>query len=465
MGLVGLEGGGWQGLPLNLVLDLAWTGTARESQRGRAMMACSSLPRVVVTGVGVVSPIGIGRDSFWQNLIAGRSGIDTLSAFPAGDLPSKLAAEVRDFDPLEHIYQKKFLKVMSRDIQLGVAGASMAMKDSGLTRGAVDPERLGVEFGAGHISTTPEELADAAQHLQQMAEGQTFARWAEDGLGQIAPLWLLKQLPNMPACHVAIEHDARGPNNTITSCESSALLALAEGVRAIERNAADVMIVGACSSYIHPLEIARLNLYESLSKGDDPSHACRPFDLHRDGTVAGEGAAAFVVERYEHAISRGAPIYCEILGVGAGCDGRDVANRSNGLGLARAIQSALRQSQLTPRDLGHINAHGKGTRRDDVAEARAYHTALGMVAETIPVTALKSYFGHFDAGAGAVELAGSLMAMRYGQLPMTLNYRTPDPLCPLNIVRGEPLDIINGVALSVNRTRMGQSAAAVIRAV
>ncbi len=429
------------------------------------MTASTSLPRVVVTGVGVVSPIGIGVDSFWQNLIAGRSGIAALSAFPAGDLPSKLAAEVRDFDPLEHIYQRKFLKVMSRDIQLGVAGASMAMKNSGLNRGDVDPERLGVEFGAGHISTTPEELADAAQHMQLMAEGQTFSKWAEDGLGQIAPLWLLKQLPNMPACHVAIEHDARGPNNTITSCESSALLALAEGVRAIERDAADVMIVGACSSYIHPLEIARLNLYESLSRGDDPSRACRPFDLHRDGTVAGEGAAAFVIERYEHAVSRGAPIYCEILGVGAGCDGRDLANRANGLGLARAIQSALRQSALSPRDLGHINAHGKGTRRDDVAEARAYHTALGMVAESIPVTALKSYFGHFDAGAGAVELAGSMLAMRYGRLPMTLNYRTPDPLCPLNIVRDEPLDITNSVALSVNRTRMGQSAAAVIRAV
>lgn len=441
--------------------------SANQSSRGQAMTACSSsLPRVVVTGVGVVSPIGIGTSSFWERLISGTSGIDTLSAFSANGLPSKLAAEVRDFDPLEHIYQRKFLKVMSRDIQLGVAGASMAMKDSGLSRGSVDPERLGVEFGAGHISTTPEELADAAQHLQQVANGVGLnSSWAEDGLGQIAPLWLLKQLPNMPACHVAIEHDARGPNNTITSCESSALLALAEGVRAIERGAADAMIVGACSSYIHPLEIARLNLYESLSRGETPREACRPFDLHRDGTVAGEGAAAFVLERYEHAISRGAPIYCEILGVGAGCDGRDPANRSSGLGLARAIQSALRQSNLTPRDLGHINAHGKGTRRDDIAEARAYSTALGMVAETIPVTALKSYFGHFDAGAGAVELAGSLLAMRHGQLPMTLNYRTPDPMCPLNIVRGEPLKIVNGVALSVNRTRMGQSAAAVIRAI
>lgn len=438
---------------------------ASERNQGQAMTACSNLPRVVVTGVGVVSPIGIGTDSFWQRLIAGTSGIGTLSAFSAGGLPSKLAAEVRDFDPVEHIYQKKFLKVMSRDIQLGVAGASMAMKDSGLVRGSVDPDRLGVEFGAGHISTTPEELADAAQHLKDISDGHMSSTWAEDGLGQIAPLWLLKQLPNMPACHVAIEHDARGPNNTITSCESSALLALAEGVRAIERSAADVMIVGACSSYIHPLEIARLNLYESLSRGETPSEACRPFDLNRDGTVAGEGAAAFVIERYEHAVARNAPIYCEILGVGAGCDGRDPANRASGLGLARAIQSALRQSDLTPKDLGHINAHGKGTRRDDIAEARAYHTALGMVAESIPVTALKSYFGHFDAGAGAVELAGSLLAMRHGQLPMTLNYRTPDPMCRLNIVRDEPLSFTNNVALSVNRTRMGQSAAAVIRAI
>ena len=402
-------------------------------------MAGSDSHRVVVTGVGVVSPIGIGQQAFWQNLIAGRSGIDLLTAFPSGGLPSKLAAEVRDFDPLEHIYNRKFLKVMSRDIQLGVASASMAMSDAALPPGSIDPERLGVEFGAGHMSATPEELADAARHLQQTADGISFDGWAEDGLGQIAPLWLLKQLPNMPACHVAIEHDARG--------------------------AADAMIVGACSSYIHPLEIARLNLYESLSPGDDPRFACRPFDRDRDGTVAGEGAASFVLERYDHAVRRGAPIYCEVLGVGAGCDGRDPANRASGLGLARSIDMALKRSNLTPRDLGHINAHGKGTQKDDVAESRAYHQALGSVAESIPVTALKSYFGHFDAGAGAVELAGSLLAMRHGHLPMTLNYRNPDPLCRLNIVHDEPLKMTNGIALSVNRTRMGQSAAAVIRAV
>ncbi len=429
------------------------------------MTAQTEIPRVAVTGIGVVSPIGIGPETFWQNLIAGRSGIAALSAFSTSDLPSKLAAEIRDFDPLEHLYHKKLVKVMSRDIQLGVAAASMAVRDSELVRGAIDPERLGVEFGAGHMSVSPTELSDAARTQAETSSGKDFTRWGEDGMGQICPLWLLKQLPNMPACHVAIEHDARGPNNTITSCESSALLALAEAMRVIQRGAADAMIVGACSSYIDPLEITRLNLYESLSRGDDPAQACRPFDKHRDGTVVGEGAASFVVERWDHAVARGAPIYCEVLGVGAGCDGRDPANRANGIGLSRAIQSALRQSEISPKDLGHINAHGKGTQRDDLAESRAYHASLGLVAESIPVTALKSYFGHFDAGAGAVELAGSLLAMRHGRLPMTVNYQTPDPLCRLNIVRDEPVVMKNGVALSVNRTRMGQSAAAVIRAV
>ncbi len=429
------------------------------------MTAQTVIPRVVVTGIGVISPIGIGLDPFWENLIAGRTGISNLSAFPTTDLPSKLAAEIRDFDPLQHIYHKKFIKVMSRDIQLGVSAASMAVRNAGITRGSIDPERLGVEFGAGHISTSPEELADAARTLREASDGHEFTRWGEDSMGQICPLWLLKQLPNMPACHVAIEHDARGPNNTITSCESSALLALSEAMRVIQRGAADAMIVGACSSYIHPLEITRLNLYEGLSHGDDPENSCRPFDKHRDGTVVGEGAAAFVLERWEHAVARNAPIYGEVLGVGAGCDGSDSSNRASGLGLARAIQSALRQSNLTPRDLGHVNAHGKGTQRDDLAEARAYHTALGQIAETIPVTALKSYFGHFDAGAGAVELAGSLLALRHGQIPFTVNYRTPDPLCNLNILCDGPMQMHNRTAISVNRTRMGQSAAAVIRAI
>lgn len=423
--------------------------------------------RAVVTGVGVVSPIGVGNEAFWRNLIAGKCGIDYLRAFPSDNLPSKLAAEIVDFDPLKYIRNKKYLKVMSRDSQLGVSAASLAMQDAGLKGGEVDPERLGVEFGAGRISSSPEELAEAVTHCSDSDQAFQLTRWGEDGMGEICPLWLLRQLPNMPACQVSIEHDARGPNNTITSRDSSALLALAEAVRIIERGSADCMIVGACSSNIHPVDIAKLSLYEGLSRrDDDPSRACRPFDFERDGTIVGEGAAAFIVESYDYAVRRGADIYAEILGVGAGCDGKGYANGAGGTGLVRAIQSALRQAGIEPHQVGHINAHGKSTQQDDLVEARAYHRALGSAAETISVTALKSYFGYFDAGSGAVELAGSLLVLRNGQVPATLNYETPDPRCRLSVVHHEPAPQRISTAISVNRTAMGgQSAAAVIRAI
>lgn len=428
------------------------------------MMAGSCSPGMVITGVGVISPIGTGTARFWDSLESGRCGIGYLKSLPTEDLPCKLAAEISDFDPLQHVYHRKFLKVMSRDIQLGVCAASMAMKDAGLKLGDIDPERLGVDFGAGHISFTPEELSEAAGDFADPASRTGYTRWGEDQMGTIAPLWMLSQLPNMPACHVAIEHDARGPNNTITSADASALLALQEALRVIQRGHADAMIVGACSSYIHPVDIARLSLIEDLSqRADDPTRACRPFDLDRDGTIVGEGAAVFVVERYAHAVARGADIYCEVLSVGAGCDGTGYENGSGGRGLVRAMQAALRAAAIDPRELGHINAHGKSTKQDDWVEARAYHQGLGSHAERIPVTALKSYFGNFEAGSGAVELAGTVLSLRNSQLPATLNYEHPDPLCRLNVVHGTPARLKTGTAMSVNRTAMGQSAAAILR--
>lgn len=430
------------------------------------MAGYSESVRTVITGVGVVSPVGIGTDKFWSNLMAGRSGIDFLRAFSGDDLPCRLAAEVQDFDPLQLLHsRKKFLKVMSRDIQLGVAAADLAMDDAILTAGDVDPERLGVCFGAGRMSTTPQELVAAVAQCSEEDQFE-YTRWGEDSMGRIAPLWLLRQLPNMASCHVSIEYDARGPNNTITSRDSSALLAIAEAVNVIERDAADVMIVGACASNVDPLDIARLSLFESLTKRfDDPHSACRPFDMGRDGAIVGEGAGVFVVERYEHAVQRGAKIYAEILGVGAGCDGRGYANGAGGTGLVRAIQTALQRSKLQPGDLGHINAHGKSTQRDDLVESRAYHRALGDAAERIPVTALKSYFGHFDAGSGAVELAGSLLALKHKAIPATLNHDVPDPRCKLNVVHHAPIDQRLTTALSVNRTAVGQSAAVILRAI
>jgi 3-oxoacyl-[acyl-carrier-protein] synthase II len=430
------------------------------------MVAGYDTERVVVTGIGVVSPVGIGKDEFWKNLVAGHSGIDFLRAFPNENLPSKLAAEIHDFDPREFVREKKFLKVMSRSIQLGVSAASLAMGDAGLSRGDVTPERLGVEFGCGRISTTPQEFVEAVENCSNAANDFQITRWGEDGMGQITPLLLLRQLPNMPACHVSIEFDAQGPNNTITSRDASALLALSEASHAIRRGTADCMIVGACSSNIDPVDITRLNISEGLSqRHDDPLRACRPFDFTRDGTVIGEGSGAFVIESYKHAVARGADIYAEVLSVGAGCDGRGYSNGASGTGLVRAIEQAISRAEIEPGDLGHINANGKSTQRDDLIEARALHRALGSAAETLPVTALKSYFGNSDAGTGALELAGSLLALREGVLPHTLNYETPDPRCRLNVVHDGPYRLSTRAAMSVNRTAMGQSAAAVIRAV
>ena len=301
---------------------------------------------------------------------------------------------------------------MSRDIQLGVSAASLAMKDAGLKPGDVDPQRLGVEFGAGHISFTPEELADAARDYLE-PNGSDGYRWDEGSMSRIAPLWLLRQLPNMPACHISIEHEAHGPNNTITSAEASPLLALQEAMRIIARGQADAMIVGAGSSSVHPVDLARLHLYDTLSRRDgDPTRACRPFDRERDGAVVGEGAAVFVLERFEHAVARGANIYCEVLAVGAGCDGHGYDNGRGGTGIVRAVEAALKRSRMSPKEVGHINAHGKSTLRDDFVEARAYHRIFGDDVMKVPVTALKSYFGSFDAGAGAVELAGSILALQ-----------------------------------------------------
>lgn len=426
-----------------------------ESHAISAPSTSNHQPRVVVTGLGVVSPIGVGRHTFWNHLQAGETGIRTNSRF-ADLMPTTLAAEIHDFDPADYVSEKRLLKVMSRDIQLAVAASKLAMADAGLNRGDVDPERLGVEFGAGHQGFRPEDLAEAAK---QYVNGET--PWAEGPMGQIAPLWLLPQLPNMPACHVAIDHGAEGPNNTITSGDASALLALDEAVRVIERGQADAMIVGATSSRLDPLELARLNLFDSLSRRENPDEAPRPFDRDRDGAILGEGSAVFVIERYEHAVARGADIYGEILAVGAGCDGRDTEKAA---GLSTAIGSALRRSGLRPQELGHINAHGKGTITDDRQESIAYHHAMGDAAASIPVTALKSYFGHFDAGSGAVELAGSLLALRHGVVPMSLHYRNPDPNCDLSIVDDGPARLMTRSVLSVNRTPLGQSAAAIVRA-
>jgi 3-oxoacyl-[acyl-carrier-protein] synthase II len=426
--------------------------------------------RVVITGIGLVSPIGIGPGPFWSSLSEGRGGVDRIAAFPVSGLPNDLGAEVKNFDPKSLATAKhrktlaKSLRVMARDIQLAVAAAELALADAKLEDGGVDPTRIGVDLGAGLISTELDELAPAIS-LATRADGSfDYQVYGTDGLEEIPPLWLLKYLPNMPACHISILCDCQGPSNSITEAEAASNIAIGEACRIIARDRADVMISGGADSKIHPLSLVRMSLLGQMSSWSGvPSEAVRPFDRSRDGWVPGEGAGILILEEREHALKRGARIYGEILGFGSGCDAMPQGGLDpDGSGTEIAIRAALRDAGLRPEEIGHVNAHGAGTPVSDLAEARAFHRVFGD-GPSVPVTALTGYFGNIVSGCGAVELVASLLGVNHGVIPATLNCTDPDPACDLDIVRGAPRPTSNPIFLNTNLTRHGQAAALVVR--
>lgn len=412
---------------------------------------------VVVTGVGMVSPIGTGREQFWASLIHGTSGVRSIRQFDASVMPVRIGGEVEDFQPAAYVSKRKSLKLMSRDAQLGVAASTLACHDAQLVRGTVDPERLGVVLGADRISLDLDECAPT--YLACLVEnGFDFSRWAQ-GMAKTFPLLFLKVLPNMIASHVAIEHDARGPNNTIHQGELSGLLAVAEACRTIQRGAADAMIVGGASSQINPFDWVRHCATGGLSRRqEDPADVLRPFDARRDGQVWGEGAAAVVLESRRHAEARGAEIRARVLASVSTWQPSASAAVSQGSGLAWAIAQALRRSGVAASELGHVNAHGLSTVEDDRLESRA----LADTVPDVPVFAPKSYFGNLGSAAGAVELAASVLSLESGLVPATLNYRQPDPECPIRPIADGPLRPRSATALTINWTRMGQATAVVL---
>ncbi len=411
---------------------------------------------VVVTGVGMVSPIGIGREQFWASLVHGSSGVRLIRQFDTSPMPVRIGGEVEDFQPAAYVSKRKSLKLMSRDAQLGVAASTLACHDAGLIRGVMAPERLGVVLGADRISLDLEECAPTYQACL-VERGFDFSRWAQ-GMTKTFPLLFLKVLPNMIASHVAIEHDARGPNNTIHQGELSGLLAVVEACRTIQRGAADAMIVGGASSQLNPFDWIRHCATGGLSRRqDDPADVLRPFDARRDGQVWGEGAGAVILESRRHAEARGAEIRARVLASISVWQPPARANESP-CGLARVIAEAVRRSGVQPDELGHVNAHGLSTVEDDRFESRALVDAV----PNVPVFAPKSYFGNLGSAAGAVELAASVLALESGLVPATLNYRQPDPECPIRAIAGEPLRPRSATALTINWTRMGQATAVVL---
>jgi 3-oxoacyl-[acyl-carrier-protein] synthase II len=416
--------------------------------------------RVVITGLGLVTPIGQGRDSFWLSLERGHSGVRRIQAFDPSSLPTQFGGEVPGFDPKDYLDKKerKHLKMMVRSIQLAVAGAKLAVQDACIDKEQIDPARFGVEFGAAVI---PSELGELAAAARASVNGRALVdleKWGEVGIPLIPPTWMLNHVPNMMACHVSILHNAQGPNNTITQSDVASLLALGEAYRIIERDKADLILTGGADTKISPISFVRHCLFGKLSRRNDaPEKACRPFERSRDGQVLGEGAGILVIEELEHARRRGASIYAELVGFSTafdrGCCGR---------GLARAIHGALAEAGIGVEDIDHVNAHGASTSEGDAWEARAINEVFGDRRSAATVFAPKSYFGDLGAGSGTTELAASLLALDRGGIPPTLNHEETDPACPVTVLRvAQP--VTRPYVLKISLTEMGQCAVVVCK--
>jgi len=416
--------------------------------------------RAVVTGLGVVTPIGSSPAAFWDALRAGTSGIRTIRAFDPSALPCRIAGEIPDFVAkavIEKSYRKS-LNAMARMVQLGVVASQFAMHDAGLPKGAVAPDRLGITFASVMGATDIDDLANCS-HLASVGPRQAIdmEAWGRASVPEMPPMWMLKYLPNMPACHVTILFDMQGPSNTIIPNDAAGVLAVGEAYRAVRRGAADVMLVGGSESKINPLSQARFNSFAHLTRANDhPAAAVRPFDRDASGTCMGEGAAAFPLEDLDHARRRGARILGEVVGFAAGLD-----RGLKGTVFARVIRAALADAGITPADVDHVNAHGVGIPAYDAYEARAVAAVFGPGG--VPVFAPLSRFGNLGGASSVVEAACSLLALHHGELPGTINHDNPAADCPVAVHTGPPRPVTKPFAVKVASTDLGQCAAVVFK--
>lgn len=424
--------------------------------------------RVVITGMGWVTPLGHDLETVWKRLLAGESGAAPTTNFDARTFPTQFAAEVKNFDV------RDFLKVRyerhqtcSRNAGFALAAAEMAWKHAGLNGGlGVNPELVGVYLGGGEGPIDFDNFVAAAiAGWNPAARELDTQRWAAVARERLTAVKEYEQDPNCAASHVACRFNAQGPNfNTLTACAASTQ-ALGEAATLIRRGDADVMISGGAHSMIHPLGVTGFNRLTALStRNDSPASASRPFDKSRDGFVLGEGAGILILEELECAQRRAAPILAEIIGYGSTADAFRVTDmHDEGRGAVAAMRMALADARVTVDEIEYISAHGTGTEENDKVETRAIRRLFGERAPRVPVSSVKSMLGHLIAGAGAVELITCVLAIRDGLIPPTANYREPDPNCDLDYVPNQPRRATLRTCLSNSFGFGGQNDTIIIR--
>ena len=393
------------------------------------------MTRVVITGIGAVTPVGNDAPTTWKNVVEGRSGVGRTTLFDASDLETQIAAEVKDFDPVT-LFGPKAARTMDRYAQFALAGAREAVADAGLTFGPGDNERVAVIVGTGVGGMTT-----MAQQLHVLNER---------GPRRVSPFFIPMMLADSAAGHIAIEYGIRGPNMAVISACASGANCIGEAAEMIRHNRVDKAICGAAEAGIIRLSIASFNVMGALSRhNDEPTRACRPFDANRDGFVMGEGAGILVLEKLEDAVARGAHVYAEIIGYGSSADAYHVtAPLENGAGAALAMKGALTSAGLAPSVVDYINAHGTSTPLNDRAETLAIKAVFGDHARRLAVSSTKSVTGHLLGASGAVEAIITAKALQEGIIPPTINYETPDPECDLDYTPNRARPASLRVALS-----------------
>jgi 3-oxoacyl-[acyl-carrier-protein] synthase II len=422
--------------------------------------------RVVITGIGVVSPNGIGRRSFAEAISEGRSGVSRIESFDTSGQSIKIAGEVKGFDVTPYLGDhKKNAKTMSRAVAFAVGAAAMAMEDSGIDAGRIDPARFGVCMGTGITPVDVRELVEPiAQGLGIGGDGFSLGRFARARAETMDPLWLLKHLPNMAAAHLSILHRAMGPNSTVVTACAAGTQAVGDAFRLIARGDADIMLAGGCDSRIDPLMIVAYEAMKAVSHSLRPaSEVSRPFDGERDGFVLGEGAAILVLESLQHARRRRAKIFAEVAGYGSSFDAHGLTRpEPEGKGAALSMTAALREARLDPADVDYINAHGTSTRLNDLMETVAVKRVFGHRAKAIPMSSQKSMVGHLIGASGALEAAATAISLDGGVVPPTINQDTPDPACDLDYVPNQARESSMRVAISNSFGFGGQNASLVL---
>jgi 3-oxoacyl-[acyl-carrier-protein] synthase II len=406
--------------------------------------------RVVVTGLGVISPVGTGKDVFWQNLIAGKSGIGPVTRFDVSDMPTKIAGEINDFDPGLYM-DKKEARRMDRFAQFALAAAKLAVTDSKLDLEQEDRDRIGVVVGCGIGGViTFEEQKETL---------------ISKGPGRVSPFFVPMLISNMGAGHISINMKLQGPSNTVVTACASATNAVGEALRILQHGDVDVCLAGGTEAPLTPLAFAGFCSMRAMStRNEEPTRASRPFDLDRDGFIMGEGAGILVLETLEHAKARDAHIYAEVVGYGSTCDAHHITSPApGGTGAAKAMAIAIKDAGLTPADISYINAHGTSTDANDANESAAIKSVFGDSAKSVAISSTKSMTGHLMGAAGGVELIACAMAIEEGIVPPTINYETPDPVCDLDYVPNEARRMPVKAAMSNSLGFGGHNASVVLK--